>query len=258
MKCMTFNVWNYAHNWPRRRAILAELIRRHNPDVAVLQETRHDFRFERGKGQGEQLAELTGYHLTWRVGQVYVPLLRVDEGLSILSRQKPDSIMSCRLSRLPREREDGSQRVCLGIATQIEGTEVHIYTSHFSLSEQARIRNALEVSRFVRQQSGGTPSILMGDLNALPDTPPMQVLRGEVTVDGLTGDFTDCWWQAEGDAPGFTYASWEPVRRIDYVFARYLPTPVHAEVIGGVATDGVYASDHMGVVVEWDVRASSS
>ena len=251
MKCMTFNIWNYTRPWPARRQAIAALIQAHSPDVVAVQETRHDWRFERGKGQGEQLADLTGYHATSRIAQVYVPIFRVDEGLTILTRRPPARVMERRLTMHPAEREDENQRLCLGVTIEDENGPLDVYDSHFSLSAQARETNALEVAGFVQELSGDRPAVLMGDLNALPHTRPIRFLCGEAEIDGATGDFVDLWTLAHPQDPGFTYASWEPTHRIDYVLGRNLPRGVtSAMVVGGEAVNGVYPSDHLGVVVE--------
>ncbi|HEX6506597.1 MAG TPA: endonuclease/exonuclease/phosphatase family protein [Chloroflexota bacterium] len=251
MKVMTFNIWNYTRPWHTRRDMIAQLIEQHRPHVVALQETRHDFRYERGKGQGEQLAELTGYYPTVALGQVYLPILRIDECVTILTREPPLHTVTRRLARLPHEREDENQRVCVGVAVSSSGRTVYAFDTHFSLSARARLSNALEVTRFVREEAGDSAAVLMGDLNAEPQTEPIQFLRGEYEVDGDTGDFLDCWVAAHPHDVGYTYASFGPVRRIDYVLARNTsPDGITAQVIGSESREGVYPSDHKGVVVE--------
>lgn len=251
MKVMTFNIWNYTRPWNERRLMIAELIQRHRPHAVALQETRHDFRYERGKGQGEQLAELTGYHATVAVGQVYLPILRVDEAVTILTMEQPVSTVRLELTRLPRERDDENQRVCLGVMIRFNGRNVHVFNTHFSLSAGARLSNAVETAQFIAEVSRADPAVVMGDLNATPDEASIQFLHGESSHNGATGDFVDCWTAAHPGDPGFTYASFGPVRRIDYAFARNLPAgAISAEIIGGEARNGVYPSDHLGIVVD--------
>ncbi len=251
---MTLNIWNYTRPWVPRRQQIAALIETHQPDVVALQETRHDWRFERGVGQGDQLARMTGYCPSFAVGQVYLPVLRIDEGLTVLTRQEPAHVTVQRLTRHRRELHDQNQRICLGVSLDYAGAQVHIFDTHFSLSPVARITNAIEVARFVRDRSGDQPAVLMGDLNAEPDTPPMRFLLGKETIDGESADFVDCWTQANPDESGYTYASFDPVRRIDYVLGRNLPSGVlSASIIGGEPVDGIYPSDHMGIVVDLDL-----
>jgi endonuclease/exonuclease/phosphatase family metal-dependent hydrolase len=260
MKCMTFNIWNYQRDWRRRRDLIARLIDAHRPDVVALQETRHDPRYERGRGQGEQLAELLGYHLTSVVAHAFVPFLRVNEGLSILTSSPPLRVMQRRLTRAsllrraldPAVRADGNQRVCLGVAVRAGVQEAHIYDTHFSLSGQGRLRNAIEVTRFIWEESGETPAVLMGDLNADPTDPPLRYLRGELTVQGQTGGFVDCWTAVHPGDAGLTDETWNPRRRIDYVLGRNLPAPpTDARLVGCDPVDGIYPSDHRGILVDF-------
>lgn len=251
MKLMTINIWNYNRNWRLRRERIAGLIAEHRPDVLALQETRHDWRYERGRGQGEQIAELTGYHAVSRVAQVYMPVLRIDEGLTTLTRRPPIEVVECHLTMHPRERADENQRICLGVTVELEHSRVDVYNTHFSLSTVARRTNALEVARFVKEHSAREPAFLMGDLNAGPDTQPIRFLVGEESFDGETADFVDCWVQANPKTPGYTDPSWEPIGRIDFILGRNLPKPVRRVLlVGGDAPDGVYPSDHLGLVCE--------
>src|SRR6059058_5990073 len=130
---MTLNIWNYNRPWDLRRQVLVDVISTHDPDVVALQETRHDWRFERGRGQGEQLAERTGYHPTSAIAQVYMPLLRVDEGLTILTRQPPVDVEVRRLTQHRQERHDENRRICLAVRMEIDGKQAHIFDTHFSL-----------------------------------------------------------------------------------------------------------------------------
>jgi endonuclease/exonuclease/phosphatase family metal-dependent hydrolase len=254
VKLLGWNIWNYNRPWWVRRERLVAVIKAEQPDVVALQETRHDFRYVRGRGQGEQLAELTGYHPISRVGQIYVPIPRVDEGLTILILKRPIAAFERRLTMHRREPKDWNQRICLGVTVEVEGGQIDVYDTHFSLSPAARQTNALEVARFVREQSGGRPAILTGDLNAEPASSPIRFLLGQEALGGETGDFVDCWVQANGDAPGYTDPSWDPAVRIDYILGRNLPGPVRAvRLVGAEAQDGIYPSDHLGIVCELDL-----
>jgi endonuclease/exonuclease/phosphatase family metal-dependent hydrolase len=248
---MTLNIWNYNPPWKERRALIVDLIKHHQPDVVALQETRHDFRFERGKGQGDQIAELTGYHPTFAVGQIYFPFPRVDEGLTVLTRQRPAHLAVTQLTMHRKERADQNQRVCLCVGVPVDGKSFYIVDTHFSLSALARRTNALEAARFVTEQAQDGTAVLMGDLNAEPDAAEIRFLTGQEPLEGQTAAFVDCWTIAHPDALGYTYASFDPVRRIDYVLGLNLPAGVkRAEIVGGGASHGIYPSDHMGIVVD--------
>jgi endonuclease/exonuclease/phosphatase family metal-dependent hydrolase len=252
-RVMTLNIWNYTSPWPARRALIAGLIEAYQPDVALLQETRRDFRWERGLGQGEQLAQLTGYHATSAVGQVYIPLLHVDEGLTILSRREPVDVAVCRLEQLPHERQDENQRICLSVRLCQGHGEVDVYDTHFSLSPLARKSNAVEVRRFVDARSSGLPAILGGDLNAEPESAPLATLTDETATSG----FLDVWQSARPDDPGFTYPCPAPVRRIDYLLVRNVGAPAWAELVGRPAEPGgLCPSDHLGLLADIEIGES--
>jgi endonuclease/exonuclease/phosphatase family metal-dependent hydrolase len=106
------------------------------------------------------------------------------------------------------------------------------------------------------------PVLLCGDLNAVPESDEMRLLTGRapVPVAGLV--FNDCWPQVRDD-PGHTWvgrnphldeSAW-PERRLDYVLvswprARPLGNPAQAFLIGDGPVEGVWPSDHLGVVVD--------
>lgn len=250
MRLLTLNIWNYTQPWNERRALITDLIANTDPDVVCLQEVRHDFRFEHGRGQGEQIAERAGRRVVSRVAQVYWPWPRVDEGLAILTRSAPERVMVRELTQLAQEREDENHRICLGVTVKESGRSVHVFNTHFSLGPRARLQNARETYRFVAA-SGEDPAFVFGDLNCEPDSTPIRFLTGDLEVDGERADLVDCWSSLYPDLPGYTYASFHPVRRIDYAFARNLTnSQVHAEIVATESRNGVYPSDHMGILID--------
>ncbi|HZU12605.1 MAG TPA: endonuclease/exonuclease/phosphatase family protein [Chloroflexota bacterium] len=254
LRVMTFNIWNYTPPWPLRRQLIADVITRHDPDVVAIQESRRDFRQAGGVSQADQIAALTGYHATSAVAQVYVPLFRVDEGLALLTRIPPSEVKVCPLTLLPHERHDENHRIVLGAVVEAAGRPIHVFNTHFSLSARARLQNAQEAHRFVDEVSGPEPAVLMGDLNDLPASLPLRFLTGAEDVEGVRGSLTDCWHEAHGEGPGYTYPSSGPVRRIDYILARHAgPGPIQAQLAGCHPRDGVYPSDHLAVVVDLPV-----
>jgi endonuclease/exonuclease/phosphatase family metal-dependent hydrolase len=253
VRLMTLNIWNYNKPWKERRRIISELIMHTDPDVVCLQETRHEFRFEAGSGQGEQIASLTGRHATSRAAQVYWPFPRLDEGLTILTRVSPERVMIEELSQVPDERADENRRICLGVTVTEGNSKIDVFNTHFSLGVRARLLNARETYSFLSRQAAG-PALLFGDLNCTPDTEPMRFLRGETEVEGATGDLVDCWTEANPADAGFTFASSNPYHRIDYALSRNLTGRIRrAELVGQEDSDGIYASDHLGILIEVDV-----
>jgi endonuclease/exonuclease/phosphatase family metal-dependent hydrolase len=253
VRFLTLNIWNYTPPWEKRRELIVDLLTSINPDVACLQETRRDFRFDHGVGQGEQIARLAGMHATSHVAQVYWPFPRVEEGLTILTRVAPERTMFRELTQLSDEREDENRRICLGVCVQGSSGPVHVLNTHFSLGDRARVLNACETHAYAVELGEG-PVLLFGDFNCNPESAPIRYLLGELGVEGETGDFVDCWASCRPDDRGYTYASWRPYHRIDFALARGLNGRVTSvELAGTVATDGLYPSDHLGIVIDVEV-----
>ena len=145
-----------------------------------------------------------------------------------------------------------------------------VFTTHLShgFDQSAeRSRQLDEIAAWVdetRRHSSDAvlPPVLIGDLNAVPDSDEIRRLTGRSApaVDGLA--FSDA-WELVGEGPGETYSdanpyvtdsAW-PERRLDYVMVswpRRRPNgnPVRATRFGEVAIDGAIPSDHWGVSVD--------
>ncbi len=244
MRVMTLNMWNYESGWETRRAAIVQIIGDYLPDVIALQEARHDFRFERGVGQGEQIAGRTNYTAISAVSQVYVPFPRIDEGLAVLARDAPIRSRVHPFTLHAHRRADENHRICLSITVDRGGTAVHVFDTHFSLDPVARLSNAHELADLVDRVAGAQPAVIMGDLNAEPGSPEIEYLTSDA-------GFLDIWPAAHGEEPGFTYASFHPVRRIDFILVKNMPAGfVSARLVGTQPLDGIYPSDHLGVVAD--------
>ncbi|MFD7257970.1 endonuclease/exonuclease/phosphatase family protein [Streptomyces sp. NPDC059874] len=95
------------------------------------------------------------------------------------------------------------------------------------------------------------PTVLLGDLNSAPGTPPHNAL--------LTAGFTDAWAATRPRDPGFTCCqdanlrntTSKLTRRIDYVLFRGNVTTLTTNQVGATQADrtpsGLWPSDHAGV-----------
>jgi endonuclease/exonuclease/phosphatase family metal-dependent hydrolase len=110
------------------------------------------------------------------------------------------------------------------------------------------------------------PRILVGDMNAEPDSSEIRFLCGLQSIDGYSTYFQDAWRIAGDGGPGYTwdnrnpYAAYmfEPNRRIDYVFVGLADMQGRgrirsARVVLDEASAGAFPSDHFGVFAEIDV-----
>lgn len=118
------------------------------------------------------------------------------------------------------------------------------------------------------------PALIAGDFNAGPDAASIRYLTGRQSLDGRSVLYRDAWAVA-GQGPGHTWSSDNPnakagveqiVRqpnyreRFDYVFvgAWDAHPNAHARVQSAAFAvdqpiDGIWASDHFGVLVDLDV-----
>ena len=107
----------------------------------------------------------------------------------------------------------------------------------------------------------GFPPLLLGDMNAEPDADEIRFLRGLTRLGGRSTYFADCFGIVGDGSKGATYARRnpfaaplrEPDRRIDYIFVRGPDEggrgePLTASLCLDEAIDGVFPSDHFGVV----------
>ena len=140
------------------------------------------------------------------------------------------------------------------------------HLSHGFDQSALRQRQLGQVAQLLADRRGepkeAYPPVLVGDLNAVPDSDEVRRLTGlgAAYVPGFVA--TDAWAQA-GEGPGATYSAanphvvdsaW-PERRLDYVLVgwprpRPQGNPVAARRFGVEPVDGVVASDHYGVVAE--------
>ena len=117
---------------------------------------------------------------------------------------------------------------------QVRGAKVHFYGTHLDYRGDPTLRRMQVDDMLAVTSADEGQKILVGDLNAPPHAPELA---------RLWGHFTDA-WEVRGRGAGYTYASDDPVKRIDYV----LCSPgVRVESVDVVET---LASDHRPVVAE--------
>lgn len=213
---------------------VARVIEQENVEVIGLQEVdrhwgdRSDF-----VDQARWLADRLGMDVAFGANLDRDPLTpgapRRQFGTAILSHYK---IRQWENTLLPRP-EGGEQRGLLEATIKVRGVTVRVYNTH--LQHNSNVERLAQISA-IRQQLTGTsePVVLLGDLNATPDSPE---------IAEITQDVVDAWLEA-GEGDGFTFHAEAPYARIDYVM--YSPDIV-ANTAAVVTTD---ASDHLPVAVD--------
>jgi endonuclease/exonuclease/phosphatase family metal-dependent hydrolase len=150
-------------------------------------------------------------------------------GTAILSAHR---IRAWSNTLLPRP-AGGEQRGLLEVQIKVRGIPVRVFNTHLQHDSQlerlAQVGTIREVLATVNESV-----VLLGDLNATPNTP-------EIT--GLTDVLVDAWVTA-GVGDGFTFDAATPHARIDYVMSS---DNVVARTAAVLTSD---ASDHLPVVAD--------
>ena len=261
----TWNVWARYGPWEERAPAILETLRAADADIVGLQEVWDDGE----RNQAIELAEALGYQAS-----VWEPNLTFPDGVragnAIISRWP---IIRNDVRRLPREvgdtRDDeGEERIC--VFAEFDGPRgaIQVFCAHLSWRDdhsairQAQVRAVCEFVRDTRPR--GFPAVLVGDLNAEPESDEIRSLVGLRTVPVRGIRFRDAWRTVHphGD-PGFTVDNRNPFdaanlfldARIDYVMvgAPKLGGAGHVRdvrLLGDEPVAGQWASDHFGVVAD--------
>lgn len=143
-------------------------------------------------------------------------------GTAILSIHR---LRDCTATPLPNH-PGGEQRGLAQAYLKVRGVDVAFYNTHLTHnSRPGRVAQMDVVNDIVAHDD--RPAILVGDLNARPDSPEHPVFTAVV----------DDVWPRVGDGPGFTYDSDDPVGRIDYILTSQAVTPLTATVVPSLASD---------------------
>lgn len=254
LRVMTFNVRlpvdsDGANRWEARRALMAQVVARENPDLIGTQEL-----FQR---QGDELvARLPQY--AWfgqgrrgGSGDEHMGVFYRKDRLRVLATgdfwlsDTPETVGSISWGNvLPRMVTWARfQRIA-------DGATFVLYNTHLPYREQdepARERGAALILARLRQLPADEPVILTGDFNTTPDSPTHAL---------LTTALTDAWTAApQRLGPPATFhdftgkADW----RIDWILFRGLQAKSARTVTAH--RRGRYPSDHFPVVVDFELPA---
>jgi endonuclease/exonuclease/phosphatase family metal-dependent hydrolase len=270
LSVLTCNVYSPANpDWDRRVRLLSRVFHRLSPDVVALQEVPVD--------RQDILDELLGpgYHF------------------SHFSRPSPDGIAGTLATREPhRLVTELDQRIsalaaetlpwCATTVIELDSVVGPLLVAHHKPSwpfpaERDRERQALRAARWLEDhlngRSDGVHVVVLGDFDATPDAASMQFWRGRQSLAGTSVCYQDCWEYAHpyDPDPGYTFDLVNPLaragevatavsRRIDYILVRaglHGPTLLTQSCcrVFDEAVEGVWASDHFGVLAELGAAA---
>lgn len=270
LRVLTLNCWNVNEPYAARVAVARAAIAALDPDLIGLQEVivRRD-----GFDQGADLLGGRGYHTAYAAAfrwteRGHVPRDADGDGFgNLVASRWP--IIASEHRALPGEELD-ERRCALAVHVDAPFGRIAFVCTHLAWQPHhgaLRERQVVVVDALARAwaRDAAFPPIIVGDLNAPPDSTEIRFLSGRCRIDGHDTAYQDA-WGIRGTGAGFTwdnrnpYAALtsEPDRRLDYIFVGH-PTPTgrgHVERVALACNepiDGVFTSDHFAVVADLHV-----
>lgn len=266
LKVLTLNIWHRENAWDARRELIRRGLATLTPDVIGLQEVLELSAGNYRRDQAQEIAHELGYQTAYGRAQTLGPGLEF--GNALLSKYP---ILAHETIPLPGA-ETGETRSLLYARLSTPWAEIPVFVTHLNWKlhhGSVRIQQLMAIVDHMDRLAPlgkSHPPILMGDLNAEPDSDEIRWLRGFATLNNRNVFMADAWSYGGDGGPGFTFdrrnpnaaRSHEPPRRIDYIFVRgpdanWVGEPLHTRVVFDAPEDGVWASDHFGLYSEISV-----
>jgi endonuclease/exonuclease/phosphatase family metal-dependent hydrolase len=263
VRVATLNLFGRQGAWDERRPVLVDGFRRLRPDLVAFQEAIVG-------GGYDQVVEVlgSGFHVAHqRVGLMGDG----NHAVSIASRWPLGKVLDVDLRVTPGPMD----YPCGTLVAEVLAPDPVgplLFVNHGPWypwgAEHERELQAVVAARFVEELVGldDRHVVLAGDFNAVPDAASVRFWSGRQSLDGISVCYRDAWDHAHPYEAGHTFSPRNPLtscdepfldvgRRIDYVMARcgaHGPTLAVSECtrIFDEPVDGVWASDHFGVVAD--------
>ena len=259
MRVVTQNLWGIRGDWEARRDVLRAGFRALDPDLVALIETIKTDEYD-------QVVDLLadGYHVAHQADR------EADgQGASIASRWPLGEVHDVGLQVTPRV----AGFAATTMVAEVKAPEPYaplVFANHvpsWQLQfEHERELQALAAARFIEELVGSRDVhvVLAGDLTSDPDAANVRFVTGKQSLDGTSVCYRDAWEAVHPGERGETsktdnplVADWDwPFKRLDYVFVRCGehggPTLQikSCELVFDEPVNGVWASDHFGVVAD--------
>ena len=272
LRIVTLNVWNTEGEPGRLNRINREL-KRLDPDLIAFQEVVQN---EKINSMDVLLDGLKAQRTHQADMQRFVPPFSDRYGGSAVATRWPHRAVDVLDLRLPDAADVPWATLAVVVEIPGEGELLFIGATaawRFN-AEAARERQAIAVTDLDARHRRDLPTLIAGDFNANPDSASIRYLTGRQSLAGRSVCYHDAWAVA-GEGPGYTWTVDNPNAkrgadqivkqpgyrgRFDYVFigswdahpkARARVTSAKLAFDGPI--DGVWASDHFGLVVDLDV-----
>ena len=259
VKVLSWNIWWKFEDYLNRQSLIFNELTKAKPDILCLQEVWED----KDGSQAKKIADLFGYDY-----YCYAKSFDFDEvsfGNAIISKYPINNYTSY---LIPTEKEFNENRNLLHAEIMYENNKMNIFCTHLNYKyDQSDIRKK-QVTYILEYMSKldktEFPSILCGDFNADPNSDEIRLLLGLSSPINRTV-LRDSWQLVNPDDHGYTWSNennfarktLEPDRRIDYIFVgapgkNGLGHPLESCLIGNVEKDGLYPSDHFGIMTRFE------
>lgn len=255
LRVMSYNLAAIGHhpNWENRVEMLAREINLARPDVIGLQEIRfhptynasligsiinligkNKQKFERHM-LNDLLELIPEYKFShWQPGMRYKD--GIIEGVAVVSRYPIIETEHVNLGKSPK---DGNHRVCMRAFIGHPCHDFIFYNTHLTYSKKGQIPQATKVCEFMNKSSNKKiPQILTGDFNI------RKSYKAPLSVFTSQDSLKDAWRSANSDEKGFTFPSWNPKERLDYILYRGLIVPCMCSISGYALNKDIWPSDH--------------
>jgi endonuclease/exonuclease/phosphatase family metal-dependent hydrolase len=276
VRVLTINVQNTEGD-PRRQQALNRELRRIDPDIVAFQEVMHT----EDRDQLAELLDASGLQGTHQAEALsYTPEFADRYGGSAVATRWPHRVLEVLDLRLAGASDLPWFAMAVAVPIPGEGDVLFIAaTSSWRLNAEAsREQQAVALTDLDARHRTELPSIVAGDFNANPDAASIRYLTGLQSLGGHSVCYHDAWAVA-GEGPGYTWTTDNPVgreaidqivgqpghrRRMDYVFVgswdahpRAHGRVCAAQLAFDESVDGVWPSDHFGVLVEVEIAAAA-
>jgi endonuclease/exonuclease/phosphatase family metal-dependent hydrolase len=277
LRVVTLNVWNRQGD-PKRTGLINRELCRLAPDLVSFQEVVKS----PDHSQLDELIHDTGLHGTHQADVLRTVPPHADRfgGSAIATRwpHRVEEVLDLRTS-------DANDIPWCSLAVTVplpgEGDLLFIAaaTSWRLAAESARERQVVALTDLDARHRQPLPTVIAGDFNATPDAASIRYLTGLQSLGGRSVKYHDA-WEVAGEGQGYTWSVDNPNaqseiggivrqprhrRRVDYVFVGSWDAHPNAScevqaasLAFDVPVDGIWSSDHFGVVADLEISAAPS
>jgi endonuclease/exonuclease/phosphatase family metal-dependent hydrolase len=270
VRVVNLNLWALGGDWEARRRVLVDGFAELRADLIAFEEALRTTEYD-------QVAEvLSG--LDMHIAQATA---RDSDGSGIAIASRWPITQLRELDLHLTDRTGGFPCATLAVEVDPPGaSDPLLFVNHLPSwqldFEHEREVQAVAAARFIDELVGDRriPVVVAGDMDADPSASSIRFWTGRQALAGMSVCYRDAWESAHPDEPGHTFTSRNPLvgdaardwpfRRIDYILVRCgqhagsMLVIDRCELLFDSPVDGVWASDHFGVVADLSGRDAGS